>query len=714
MPLPTLPSKLGDLLPADQYKARARPTKNVKKPMADAIAETTGGASSSAAPAQVDYLVTASAELAGTSVPASMPAAMLDPVADAPALVENTAAVAGARAGSRKQRTAALLQQQNPGAQAAPAPAPASVPAALVAEPVAQAPAAVASAPSGRDQRGSGQPNQQGARGQGRHGDRPAANAGQQGSSPTAQPANARAPVQPTPAHVPAQAPAQARQAPVQEARHGQQQPRPQGQAAHQNGQQRNDKGPKGPKAPVRTKLFVLDTNVLLHDPSSLFRFEEHDVYLPMMTLEELDNNKKGMSEVARNARQVSRLLDGLVAGGAEITAGLQLSRLGNREARGRLFFQTTLQHIEPVEGLPVGKADNQILGVVRALTKQHPDRDVVLVSKDINMRIKAHALQLPAEDYFNDQVLEDKDLLYTGVLVLQPDFWNRHGKGMESWQDVKSGTTYYRITGPSVAAMLVNQFVYLETNNGEPAFHAIVKEVNGRTALLQTLRDYGHNKNNVWGITARNREQNFALNLLMNPDIDFVSLLGQAGTGKTLVALAAGLAQVLDDKRYNEIIVTRATVPVGEDIGFLPGTEEEKMQPWMGAFDDNLEVLQKSDDAAGEWGRAATQDLIRSRLKVKSMNFMRGRTFVDKYVIIDEAQNLTPKQMKTLVTRAGPGTKLVCLGNIAQIDTPYLTEGSSGISYVVDRFKGWPHGGHITLARGERSRLADYASEIL
>ncbi|MNM83902.1 PhoH-like protein [compost metagenome] len=212
----------------------------------------------------------------------------------------------------------------------------------------------------------------------------------------------------------------------------------------------------------------------------------------------------------------------------------------------------------------------------------------------------------------------------------------------------------------------------------------------------------------------ARNREQNFALNLLMSPDIDFVTLLGQAGTGKTLLALASGLEQVLDQKLYNEIIVTRATVPVGEDIGFLPGTEEEKMQPWMGAFDDNLEVLQKSDDSAGDWGRAATQELIRSRIKVKSMNFMRGRTFVNKFVIIDEAQNLTPKQMKTLITRAGPGTKIVCLGNIAQIDTPYLTEGSSGLTYVVDRFKGWSHSGHVTLARGERSRLADHAADVL
>jgi PhoH-like ATPase len=475
----------------------------------------------------------------------------------------------------------------------------------------------------------------------------------------------------------------------------------------------RKKRGTSAAPAEVQ-KLFVLDTNVLMHDPSCLFRFEEHDVYLPMMTLEELDNHKKGMSEVARNARQVSRTLDALVANAGDMADGISLARLGSREASGRLYFQTRLTAIEPVEGLPEGKADNQILGVVRALQRDRADRQVVLVSKDINMRIKAHALGLPAEDYFNDQVLEDSDLLYTGVRTLPQDFWTRHAKGMESWQDTKTGTTYYRVTGPLCASMLVNEFVYLEPQNGEPAFHALVRELNGKTALLQTLRDYGHHKNNVWGITARNREQNFALNLLMNPEIDFVTLLGQAGTGKTLVALAAGLAQVLDDKRYNEIIVTRATVPVGEDIGFLPGTEEEKMQPWMGAFDDNLEVLQKTDDAAGEWGRAATQELIRSRLKIKSMNFMRGRTFVDKYLIIDEAQNLTPKQMKTLVTRAGPGTKIICLGNIAQIDTPYLTEGSSGLTYVVDRFKGWAHSGHVTLARGERSRLADYASEIL
>ena len=475
---------------------------------------------------------------------------------------------------------------------------------------------------------------------------------------------------------------------------------------------------PRPKKKPLgeASKLFVLDTNVLMHDPSALFRFEEHDVYLPMMTLEELDDHKKGMSEVARNARQVSRSLDALVAGAgdAEIENGIALAKLGHKDAEGKLLFQTHAFSQALPSGLlnwsNSGKADNQILGVVRALQDTHPSRQVVLVSKDINMRIKARALGLPAEDYFNDQVLEDTDLLYTGVRQLPANFWDTHSKGVESWQ--QGGATWYRLSGLLVASFLVNEFVYVEGDGA--ALYAQVKEVHGKTAVLKTLRDYTHAKNSVWGITARNREQNFALNLLMNPDCDFVTLLGQAGTGKTLLALAAGLAQVLETKTYTEIIVTRVTVPVGEDIGFLPGTEEEKMSPWMGAFDDNLDVLNKTDDSAGEWGRAATQDLIRSRIKIKSLNFMRGRTFINKFLIIDEAQNLTPKQMKTLITRAGPGTKVLCLGNIAQIDTPYLTEGSSGLTYVVDRFKGWEHSGHVTLQRGERSRLADHAAEVL
>ena len=477
---------------------------------------------------------------------------------------------------------------------------------------------------------------------------------------------------------------------------------------------------PRRAKSTGPAKLFVLDTNVLLHDPMCLFRFEEHDIYLPMIVLEELDGHKKGTTEVARNGRQTSRTLDALAgAKDADIAKGLRLDTTGHRTAGGKLFFQTHALDYTLPTSLPQGKADNQILGVVQSLRDLyakdrpgHPKQEVVLVSKDINMRVKARALGLAADDYQNDKTLEDGDLLYAGSLALPPDFWTKQSKTVESWQSGSS--TFYRISGPIVPNLYINQFVYFEAP-GEPSMYARVTEIRDKTAVLKTLKDYASAKNAVWGVATRNREQNFAMNLLMDPEIDFVTLTGTAGTGKTLMALASGLTQVLDDRRYTEIIMTRATVSVGEDIGFLPGTEEEKMGPWMGALDDNLEFLAKGDGGgAGEWGRAATNELIRSRIKIKSMNFMRGRTFLNKYVIIDEAQNLTPKQMKTLITRAGPGTKIICMGNLAQIDTPYLTEGSSGLTFAVDKFKGWPHSGHITLARGERSRLADFASEVL
>ncbi len=487
---------------------------------------------------------------------------------------------------------------------------------------------------------------------------------------------------------------------------------KPQSKPSSKNEGTRTAAAPKKAKRTGPAKLFVLDTNVLMHDPMCLFRFEEHDVFLPMIVLEELDGHKKGMTEVARNARQTSRTLDALVAThNQDIITGIALNATGHKEVGGRLFFQTQPLNFTLPDSLPQGKADNQILGVVEALRVQHAGREVVLVSKDINMRVKARALGLAAEDYQNDKTLEDGDLLYSGALALPQDFWIKHAKSVESWQS--GSQTFYRLTGPIVPDLHINQFVYFEAP-GEPSLYARVTEIRGKTVVLKTLKDFTNLKNAVWGVSTRNREQNFAMNLLTDPEVDFVTLTGTAGTGKTLMALAAGLTQVLDDRRYTEIIMTRATVSVGEDIGFLPGTEEEKMGPWMGALDDNLEVLAKTETSAGEWGRAATNELIRSRIKVKSLNFMRGRTFLNKYLIIDEAQNLTPKQMKTLITRAGPGTKIVCMGNLAQIDTPYLTEGSSGLTYAVDRFKGWPHGGHITLARGERSRLADFASDVL
>ena len=455
-------------------------------------------------------------------------------------------------------------------------------------------------------------------------------------------------------------------------------------------------------------KVFVLDTNVLLHDPSSLFRFEEHDIYLPMVTIEELDNNKKGSSEVARNARQTHRYLEEIIAPASDLKNGCALKSETNPHIDGKLFLQTeTISYDLPI--LAGVKADNQILSVVVNLKNQLKKTDVILVSKDFNIRIKARALGISAQDYFNDKVMTDAELLHTGIYELPENFWEKHSKAMKSWQE--EGKMFYKITGPLCKSFFVNAFVFYDFDK---PFYALVKTINGNSATLQIVQDYTLPKFNIWGIKAKNKEQNFALNLLMDPNIDFISLLGQAGTGKTLLALAAGLVQTLDKKIYSEIIMTRATVSVGDDIGFLPGTEEEKMTPWMGALEDNLDVLNESDDSSGDWGRAATQDLIKSRIKVKSLSFMRGRTFLNKYLIIDEAQNLTPKQMKTLVTRAGPGTKIVCCGNIAQIDTPYLTEGSSGLTYVVDRFKGWDHNGHVTLMRGERSRLADYATDTL
>ncbi len=466
----------------------------------------------------------------------------------------------------------------------------------------------------------------------------------------------------------------------------------------------------------ANSRLFVLDTNVLMHDPAAIFRFQEHDIFLPMVVLEELDAGKKGISEVARNVRQVSRFLDQLmapiekeqIANGLPLHSLLQNGENGEFPATGRLYFQTShLPNLLP-DTLPGNTPDNNILGTALALQNEFDKRIVIVVSKDINLRIKAAVLGIRAEDYSSDRVLEDVNLLYAGMQQLPEGFWEEHGKEIEAWKE--EGRTFYRVTGPDIERWFPCECLFMP---GESGFEALVrrKESNNE-AVIELVQDYRSEKHSVWGIRARNTEQNFALNMLMDPELDFISLVGTAGTGKTLLALAAGLAQVLDHNRYREIIMTRVTVPVGEDIGFLPGTEEEKMTPWMGALMDNLEVLTQTD--AGDWARAATDDLLRNRIRIHSLNFMRGRTFLNKYIILDEAQNLTAKQMKTLITRAGPGTKIVCLGNVAQIDTPYLTETTSGLTYVVDRFKNWQHSGHITLLRGERSRLADFASDAL
>lgn len=462
-------------------------------------------------------------------------------------------------------------------------------------------------------------------------------------------------------------------------------------------------------------KLFVIDTNVLMHDPTAFFRFQEHDIFLPMVVIEELDSGKKGTSEVARNARQSSRFIAELMEArhSTPISNGIPLNYFTktngtNLAPKGSLYFQVNESPVALPQSLPGTKPDNSILGTVLSLEAEHPDKKIILVSKDINLRIKANILGIVAQDYFNDKVIDDIELLYHGTLALPKNFWDTHSKNIDSWKE--EGRTFYRIEGDDVVNWYPNMF--LQTSDGS-GMEAIVLKIDGNTATIEVITDHAHEKNSVWGITARNAEQNYALNLLLNPDIDFVTLQGIAGTGKTLLTLAAALTQTMEKNIYKEIIMSRVTIPVAEDIGFLPGTEEEKMTPWMGALMDNLEVLHCCEDTE-DWQEAATNQLLKNRIKIRSLNFMRGRTFLNKFIIIDEAQNLTSKQMKTLITRAGPGTKVVCLGDIKQIDTPYLTETTSGLTYVVDRFKGWQHSGHVTLKRGERSRLADYSAEVL
>lgn len=433
------------------------------------------------------------------------------------------------------------------------------------------------------------------------------------------------------------------------------------------------------------TKLFVLDTNVLLHDPTSVFRFGENDVYIPLVVLEELDNHKKGTSDIARNARQVSRTLDTLINGHLDLSPGLKL------ESGGKLFIQTDML------GTTAEKNDDKILEIAQNLK----NRNVVLVSKDINIRIKAKALGIWAEDYENDHLVQDRDVFRTGVHKFSKTFWAEN-IAIEEWH--KDKNTYYKIKGPGHVDLACNEIVEI----GDEAY--AVDEVGVGCMVLRTMRNYM--KHEVWGIKAKNPEQSYAMNMLLDPNIDFVTLTGPAGTGKSILVLATGLHQTFDTKVFQEIIATRATVPMGEEIGFLPGDEQEKMTPWMGAIEGNLEVLLRTDDDKDI--KQTANMLIKQRVKIKSMSFMRGATYNNRLLIIDEAQNLTPKQMKTLVTRAGEGTKVLCLGNVTQIDTPYLTEHSSGLTYAVEKFRGWKHAAHIMLTKGERSRLAEFANENL
>ncbi len=447
-------------------------------------------------------------------------------------------------------------------------------------------------------------------------------------------------------------------------------------------------------------KIYVLDTNVLVHDPSALKRFDEHDVVLPIAVLEEMDKVKRGFDETARNIREVSRQLDELSEACENLEEGCTLP------GGGALFFELNHRALEILpESLAKGSGDNRIIAVTMALQKEHKDREVILVSKDINLRIKARALGLVTEDYRTDRIVDDLDVLSSGRFDLDEDCWNAMGKDMEV-EESAEGTAYH-VTWPEEKSMpLVNDFVVLPGERQIP-LKCVGYDEETRRVHLHDIESHRTERKAIWGVAARNMEQNMAMHLLMDTNLDLVSMLGQAGTGKTLLALACGLHQALDLGLYEKIVVTRATVPMGQDIGFLPGSEKEKMEPWMGAVSDNLKLL------LGD-GFTGFGELGQYKIEVTAMSFARGRTFTKTWLIIDEAQNLTPHQMKTLVTRMGEGSKIIILGNNAQIDTPYLTAHSNGLSMAVQRFADWEHAGHINLRASERSRLAAYAVKVL
>ena len=457
------------------------------------------------------------------------------------------------------------------------------------------------------------------------------------------------------------------------------------------------------------TKIYVLDTNILLHEPLAFLSFQEHDVVIPMTVLEELDYIKDSKKDVARDARVSIRAMENILkdASPEEMTHGVSLAGTvgGEHGPSGRLSIYTDLLMAQELQVFTSNENDNRIINVGLDLQQSHPDTTVVLVTKDINMRLKAKGAGMrKVEDYRTDQLIDDIKYLCKGYVIFPGDFWSRV-TDVQSRQEGRD--TIHSIPKSVLPDAYINEFIIDETNTFAGLIEGIDQEV------IEVL-DLGVERlmsRQAWGIQPKNIGQAMALHTLLDPHIDLVIMTGPAGSGKTLLALAAALEMVVEKNMYDKIIVTRSTPEIAESIGFLPGTEEEKMAPWLAAITDSLEVLHKHDENTSG---SMSYIMEKANIQFKSVNFMRGRSIQNAIVILDESQNLTASQLKTIITRCGEGTKLICGGNLAQIDSNYLSAVTSGLTYIVEKFKHFEGSSTITLEGVVRSRLAEFAENTL
>ena len=437
-------------------------------------------------------------------------------------------------------------------------------------------------------------------------------------------------------------------------------------------------------------KMYVLDTNVLLYDPQALTKFQDNSIIIPITVIEEIDRFKKDMNETGRNARQVSRLMDAFRKVGS-LSKGVALENGGT--LRIEIYEEKVLKRLPPE--LREERGDNRILAVAVDLMGNEAGMPVILVTKDTNLRIKADALGLDAQDYESDKVaVED---LYSGVATMEvaADLVDRFYS--QGWLKLEAG-------------LLPNQYLTL-SEAGNPSHSAIGRfdQVSGRMVPLR-----GAEKEGVWSLFPRNREQSFALDALLDDNVKIVTLVGKAGTGKTLLAIAAGLQKTAEENVYNRLLVSRPVFPMGRDLGFLPGDIEEKLTPWMQPIFDNVELLLTGHEGEKRHSKGYKELMAMGILDIEPLTYIRGRSIPNQYMIVDEAQNLTPHEIKTIVTRAGEGTKIVLTGDPYQIDNPYVDAESNGLTYVVERLKEQTISGHITMTKGERSELAELAANLL